>query len=190
MARLTDQARRDNGLAIADLLGNRGRSGLSLTLLALSAAAMVPLPGPFGLVFGSCLMMVAVQMLVGRQRLALPGFIGRRRLPLPVVEAIMATSQPWIARFETRMRAGRLKCLTGGLARFGLSWLVLAMAFLIALPIPFGNTLPALAVILIALALANRDGLVVLSALAMTAVAGAASYGLLLVAGSLLGFGA
>jgi hypothetical protein len=60
---------------------------------------------------------------------------------------------------------------------------------LIALPIPFGNTLPALAVILIALALANRDGLVVISALVMAAIAGAASYGLVLAAGSLLALG-
>jgi len=46
---LLDQARRQNGLAIADMVGHDGRAGLALALTALSTAAMVPLPGLSGL---------------------------------------------------------------------------------------------------------------------------------------------
>jgi hypothetical protein len=45
------------------------------------------------------------------------------------------------------------------------------MGILIALPIPFGNTLPGLAVILLGLGLALGDGLAVVGALILAAVA-------------------
>jgi hypothetical protein len=45
------------------------------------------------------------------------------------------------------------------------------MGVLIALPIPFGNTLPGFAVILLGLGLAVGDGLAVLGALVLAALA-------------------
>lgn len=186
MARLLEQARAEDGLAISDMLGAEGPVGLALALTALSAAALVPLPGPFGIFFGSCLMIVALQMLIGRKKLALPGFIARRRLSLTVVEAIFSASQPPIAFIEQYLSHGRLAFLTGHASHIGLAVLVFVLGLLIALPIPFGNALPAISVMLIALALANRDGLVVVLAVLLSGAASALSYFMVRLAGDLL----
>jgi hypothetical protein len=56
-----------------------------------------------------------------------------------------------------------------------LALIVTLMGSLIALPIPFGNTLPGFAVILLGLGLSAGDGLAVLGALILAAFATAMS---------------
>ena len=58
-----------------------------------------------------------------------------------------------------------------------------AMAILVMMPIPFGNVLPALALMLIGLGLVFRDGVAVILGLLMSGVALAATIGSLLMAG-------
>ena len=55
---------------------------------------------------------------------------------------------------------------------------VLSMGVIIALPIPFGNHLPGLAVMAIGAGLASRDGLAVLAGLTLSAVSAALTVGL------------
>lgn len=57
------------------------------------------------------------------------------------------------------------------------------MAFLVLMPIPFGNVLPALALMLIGLGLVCRDGVAGNLGLLMAGVALAATIGVLLMAG-------
>ncbi len=56
------------------------------------------------------------------------------------------------------------------------------MAIIVVLPIPFGNLLPALALMLIGLGLVFRDGIAVILGLLMSGVAWVATTGLLLMA--------
>jgi hypothetical protein len=184
MLELLDRARHDKGLELKRVLGREGRIGVAFTLLILALPTIIPMPGPFGFIFGTCLAFVAVQMMVGANRLWLPEWIGRRVLPLKAVEATISATRPWVLRFEAWLSPGRLAVLTGRKARIVLAIPILLLAILIALPIPFGNTLPALAVALIAVSLAERDGLMVIAAMALFAVACVASYYLATAVGS------
>ena len=56
------------------------------------------------------------------------------------------------------------------------------MAVIVVLPIPFGNVLPALAMMLIGLGLVFRDGVAMILGLLMSGVAVVATTGLLLMA--------
>ncbi len=56
------------------------------------------------------------------------------------------------------------------------------MAAILVMPIPFGNVLPALALMLIGLGLVFRDGVAVILGLLMSGVALVATTGLLLMA--------
>lgn len=184
MLELLDRARQDKGLELKCVLGREGRIGVAFTLLILALPTVIPLPGPFGFFLGSCLAFVAVQMMAGADRLWLPDFIGCRVLPLKVVEATVSTTRPWVLRFEAWLTPGRLGALTGRKARIVLALPILLLAVLIALPIPFGNTLPALAIVLIAISLAERDGLMVIVAMAACVAACIVSYHLAIAAGS------
>ena len=61
--------------------------------------------------------------------------------------------------------------LTGRVARVVLAAPLLIMAMTLALPIPLGNGLPAIAVIVFALGFMERDGLAILAALGICVVA-------------------
>jgi hypothetical protein len=77
---------------------------------------------------------------------------------------------------ESRLQPGRLGVLTGRIARIVLAIPVLLLAVLIALPIPFGNTLPAISIALIAISLAERDGLMIIIAMIVLVAACFACY--------------
>src|SRR5690606_38862765 len=77
---------------------------------------------------------------------------------------------PHIRRMERLLRP-RLLLLTGPLGERLLALIALALAIILALPIPFGNWPPALAIVLFALALLERDGLFYVLGLCATLLA-------------------
>lgn len=111
----------------------------------------------------------------------MPNFVGRRRLSAATISVVVRHIAPAVARIETLLRPGRFPALAGPTAQRLLGLPVFLLAIAIALPIPFGNFLPVIALVVIATALLERDGLAAavgfsLSLLALT-VSGALLYG-------------
>ena len=75
-----------------------------------------------------------------------------------------------LRRIEHRLRP-RASLLVTGRSKPPLALVMALMGVLIALPIPFGNTLPGFSVILMGLGLAISDGLAVLGALILAVLA-------------------
>lgn len=158
-------------VSIGDVVDRLGSSSLGLILLILTIPAIIPIPGPIGIILGSCLALVAVQVVAGAKRVWLPGWLRNRTLPTRFVIVAIARIVPWLERFERRLSPRRWKMLSGRVARPFLGLAILAMAVIITLPIPFGNVLPVVALAMLALALLERDGVAVLLALVMSLVA-------------------
>lgn len=182
-------------LDVADLLRARvtlgalferlGSDGLGLALLLLTLPTLIPVPGPIGMTFGGLIGLVALQVMGGARALWLPAILRRRSVPGPALRRVIARAWPHIARAETLLREGRLSKLAGRRARAALAFPLLLLAVAIMLPIPFGNVVPALALIAFSLGFMARDGAMVLVAVALSAAA-LIWTGLLLVAGTTL----
>ncbi len=156
---------------LGEVLAHLGDRAPGFLLLALAIPAVVPTPGvPVGMVFGTVLALVAVQMIVGRDRLEVPTWIGRRRVKRSTIHTVVEKATPMVERVERTLRTRYPALTRAGFLR-PLGVFVLLMGVLIALPIPFGNTLPGLAVLVIALGLIAKDGLAVLAGLGLGAVA-------------------
>jgi hypothetical protein len=136
------------------LLGGRGRAGLIL-LFALPNVLPAP-PGMSG-VLGLPLLYLSFQMMLGRVPW-LPRFIGHRSMPRDRFALLVDTAAPWLARAERLLRP-RWSWLINHRAERVIGAFCLLLAAVLALPIPFGNMLPALAISLIALGVLERDGL-------------------------------
>jgi hypothetical protein len=135
------------------------------------------LPAPPGLsgVLGLPLLYLSVQLMLGRVPW-LPGFIGDRAMPRDRFAQLVERLGPWLARAERLLRPRWSLLVSHGAERV-LGAICLVLAAVLALPIPFGNMLPAFAICLIALGILERDGVWV-------AVGTAVGFGaLLLVAG-------
>ena len=151
----------------ADRLGREaldglGRANLGLTILLLALPAMIPLPGPIAVFLGSCLAIVATQVMFGVRRVWLPLWLRKRHVRPSIVAAMADRTVPWLRRAEALLKPRRMRHLTsfGAQAALGLPMLLLSIA--LALPLPLGNFLPVIALSLIALAILQRDGLAVL----------------------------
>lgn len=149
-------------------------------LLLMAAPCLLPVPG-VGTVLG-----------LGMAALAAAMWQGRHGEPLPRRVAQLEMSRQWAQRVlgllaSTYAMAGhharaRLSHLAASGRRSWTAAVIGLMAVIIALPIPFGNVLPALALMLIGLGLVFRDGIAVLLGLATSGLALLFTVGLVLTA--------
>ncbi len=158
-------------ISIGDLVDRLGASSVSLLLLLLAILALLPIPGPIGQIFGGALAFVGLQVMRNARRVWLPQRIRKAHLPVPLLVATIRRFVPWLRWVERGMTRRRLLVLTSGRVRVWLGAAVVLLAVIIAIPIPLGNLLPALAIMTIALALLERDGMMVFVAIGMTLVA-------------------
>ena len=159
----------EGGLPAHQLVARLGADATWLALLLLGAAALVPSPGiPLGIVSGTAIALMAVQLLSGSRNL--PPAIARRRVPYRPLTLVIPYLVPWVERAESYLRP-RLATLSapGTAPLWGVA--ILAQGIIIALPIPLGNPLPGLAVGVLALGLMRRDGVALLAGLAFCVLA-------------------
>ncbi|MGD9481104.1 exopolysaccharide biosynthesis protein [Shinella sp. G-2] len=175
----------EGSIEIGKALSLMGQAGTALIILLLTLPALSPIPGPFGMIFGTALALVALQIASGCETIWLPISLKRRRLSSSTIDVTLRYAGPLIAWAEKIMRRDRLAVLTSKPVQMLLGFPIFLLAIAIALPIPFGNFLPAFALIVIAVALLERDGLVTLIGLILSVAALAATaalaYGVLAV---------
>ena len=153
---------------LVDLLGEQA-GGILLVVIAIPA--IIPAPGiPLGAVFGTVLVIIAGRMAASGAGLGLPRWLAQVRLRAPLITLLSRRGPALLRRIEHRLRP-RAGLLVTGRSKPPLALVMALMGVLIALPIPFGNTLPGLSVILMGLGLAIGDGLAVLGALILAVLA-------------------
>lgn len=161
-------ARVKGGLSVGEALEAMGQTSIAFTILFLAIPALTPIPGPFGMVFGTALALVSLQIVAGGRKIWLPAILRDRRVSPAALDLVVGHAVPVIARVEKLVRAGRLQVLTGPTVQALLGVPVFLLAVVIALPIPFGNILPVVSLVVLAVALMERDGLVTLIGLLLT----------------------
>ncbi|NKM46714.1 exopolysaccharide biosynthesis protein [Rhizobium leguminosarum bv. viciae] len=165
---MLELARVRGGLSIGEVLEAMGSTSIAFTILFLAIPALTPIPGPFGMIFGTALALVSLQIVAGGRKVWLPAIVRDRRVSSASLDLVVGHAVPVIARVERVVRAGRLEAFTGPTVQALLGIPVFLLAVVIALPIPFGNILPVFSLVVLAVALMERDGLVTLIGLLLT----------------------
>lgn len=178
LAALAHFARTHGSISVEEVLATLGQTSLAFAIVFLALPAMIPIPGPFGMVFGSILALVALQLMAGNRNIWLPRFLRQRRLSSSAVDLMVRHSAPWVARIERLMRRDRMRPLTGRTAHMLIGLPVFVMAVAVALPIPFGNLLPVISLLIMGAGLLERDGLATLLGVLVALIGLATSFGL------------
>ena len=152
-------------VTIGEVLDGLDRANLGLTILLLALPAMIPIPGPVAMFLGTCLAVVASQVMRGARRVWLPSWLRNCGVSPSIVGAMAKRTVPWLRRAEGLLRPRRMKSLTGLGALAALGLLIPLMSIALALPLPLGSILPVIALSLIALAILQRDGAAIIAAL-------------------------
>jgi len=145
---------------LAAQLDSRAWGGL---LFIFAAINVLPLPPGTSVFFAIPLMIVSVQMVLGRSSPWFPARIDRRGVKKTELERLIAKITGLEARIE-RVLKPRMASLTTPAATRLIGVVCFLLAILAAIPIPLFHMAPAAAILLFGLALIYRDGVVVIVA--------------------------
>ncbi|MBD2629071.1 exopolysaccharide biosynthesis protein [Trichormus variabilis] len=157
-------------LTLGHILAETSERGFSLVIALLVLPFLFPMPpgltGPFG---GACLIL-SLQMVLGRRSPWLPKKIANYQFPRAFAQIILNNlhrvtrvlekiARPRLARIANNHWTWQLNGLC-------ISWLTL----LLILPIPFTNPIPTVAILLLAVATIESDGLLMCISYVFTAL--------------------
>lgn len=159
--RAAADALEDQPLRLRQLFRLHGRGGPGALLVVLTVPCLLPLPGAGTLMSVG---LAALAWMIWRYfpRLVMPRGVGRLQLSAPMARRALHTLA-WLYEQAARVMRARLCWWVQPGHRIWLAPLVAAMAGAIFLPIPFGNVVPAVALLVLGLGLVFDDGLAVLA---------------------------
>lgn len=144
--------------------------GFLVLVFALPNGIPAPIAPGLSAILGAPLLLLAGQMVLGFQHPWFPQKWLRRSFRRADIAKMLRPAVPWLQKIERYLQP-RLQRIAGWRARRLIGAIVLWNAVLLSLPIPFGNLIPAWAIIMAALGQIERDGLLVLSALVVSVLA-------------------
>ncbi len=161
----TAAAVRGHRVTLRELLGYIGEQGLLVFCAVLAAPFLLPVSLPFmSTALGLPMLLIGFAVTMNRVPW-LPERLLDHALPSATVQDVLTRFSRWAERVEHLIRP-RMLGLTGSPAINVLNGglLLLSVLLLMApLPlVPFANTLPGIAIMLLALGMAERDGVVLL----------------------------
>ena len=164
---------RDPAVTLRELLALLGEQGLLVFCGVLAAPFLLPVTVPgMSTVLGLPMLLIGFAVMVSRVPW-LPERLLNQSLPAATVRSVLQKVRGWAERFEHLVRP-RLLGLTGGPAINvvnGVLVIVAVVLMMAPLPlVPFVNSLPALAIILLCFGMAERDGVVITLGYFMTLV--------------------
>ena len=144
-------------LPLQDLLAGMGRRAFGMLLLVATLPAFIPIPIG-GAISGPLVMLISIQLLIGRRKPWLPGFLATRGPHRGALLRFYRLIVPSLTRLEKVVRPRLPQLLHHRFAALFSGLLLLLLGFLLSLPIPFTNYLFGVLLLLFALALLERDG--------------------------------
>lgn len=178
--RETAAALSEERVSMQTLAHAHGSAAHGTLLLLMSAPCVLPVPG-VGTVLGVGMAALAVAMWQGHSSACLPRRVAEFELSRHWAQRVLGMLASAYA-MAGRLARARLNHLASPGRRSCTAAAIGLMAFIVMLPIPFGNLLPALALMLIGLGLVFHDGLAVVLGLATAGFAFFVTAGLMLLA--------
>ncbi len=171
---------RADSVTLVDILELAGERtfGFLLVLLALPSALPVPAPG-YSIPFGIVILLLAVQLMMGRSRPWFPQWFRKRSLKTKQAQGIIKAGIPWLRRLESISKPRYAFVCTSHTGQLILGGAIALMGLSMLIPLPLTNTLPAIGVFIIGFSLLEDDGAIGIMGLTVSAIAGALSITLL-----------
>lgn len=144
---------------IVDLLGTRAFGAL---LFIFALPNLLPLPPGSSTILGAPLLLLTPQVALGVEAPWLPKSIDARRIRGADLAKAFGRLLPWVERFEKISRP-RWAVMLSPLGERTIGAICSVLSFVLILPIPLGNLLPALTIGVFGFSLFQRDGLFVVA---------------------------
>ncbi|MEM8542562.1 MAG: exopolysaccharide biosynthesis protein [Cyanobacteria bacterium P01_H01_bin.119] len=160
------QTVREDKVTLKDILTLAGERTFGVLFVLLSIPSALPIPAPgYSVPFGVVMLVLAIQLIIGRARPWLPQGWNRSAFDLSQVQGIVKAGIPWLRRIEKISRP-RLKYICTSLpGRVIIGCAIALMSISMMVPIPATNTLPAIGIFITGFGLLDDDGAISLGGL-------------------------
>ena len=160
LARMLDRAEAEAVVSIGWLMEQLGGRSFGFALLVMAVLGVLP---GMSMVAALLVVWLAVQMMLGQEAAVLPGLVARRSIGVERLARLIGIVAPRLAWVERLVRP-RWPLLFQTTERLtGIMMLLLGLSMLS--PVPFSQLVPALVIMLLALAYLEEDGFALLLAL-------------------------
>ncbi len=149
-------------LSVGDLLDILEDRAFGIILLILALPCAVPFVYGVPQVLSVPLLFVAAQMILGRHKPWLPQGLRRRSFSTAAFRDMAHKAQPYLKWLEVVSRP-RLSWLSQGAPERLMGLFIFLFSLSIAIPLPLTNSVPGVAVGVMALGFVERDGLMIVA---------------------------
>lgn len=154
----------DSGITLRDLLALLGEQGLLVFCGVLAVPFLLPVTVPMmSTVFGIPMLLIGFAVMVSRVPW-LPERVLLHHVGAATARQMLARVRSWALRFEHLVRPRALALSGGALINIVNGALLMLAVLLLMAPlplVPFVNTVPAIAIMLLCFGMAERDGVVI-----------------------------
>jgi hypothetical protein len=159
----------DPKLTLQELVSAFGERGFGAMILVLSLLALLPWPPGGKGIFAVPIILMSLELAFQRDSIWLPRWALRASVSRTAYRSGVSRIMKLIRRVEALTRP-RLSYLTGEIADVVTGLVCVLLALMMALPVPFGDMLPGVTLVLFALGMMQRDGVAILLGAAGTAL--------------------
>ncbi|MEM8830028.1 MAG: exopolysaccharide biosynthesis protein [Cyanobacteria bacterium P01_G01_bin.19] len=146
-------------ISIAEILRQTGKRGFCLVISLLVLPFLFPMPPGLSGVMGLGCLILGGQMALGRKSPWLPKRVARFKFPRTLTQQLLKSVRRLITWLERIVRSRWVGISKHPYAWRGNGLCIAWLSVLLMLPIPFTNPLPAIAILLLAVATIESDGL-------------------------------
>jgi len=158
-------------ITFREVLTELRHRAMGFALLIFALPCCLPMPPGIPTVAGIAIVIIAVHLMTARKRLWLPSAIADKSISRADLRRVVERAVPYLERLE-KVCKPRLPVVTDPVGKVLIGIVIFALGFIMILPIPFlGNMPPGFAASVIAIGMAERDGLVVLIGTVASAIA-------------------
>ncbi|GAB4380650.1 MAG: exopolysaccharide biosynthesis protein [Elainellaceae cyanobacterium] len=157
-------------LTLSDVLAETSERGFVLVIALLALPFLLPTIPGFTTILGSAILLISVQMALGRRSLWLPRRVARFRFPKTLTQQLLNNLHRfsrWLEKIARPRWAGLAQHPSvwriNGIC---ISWLTL----LLMLPVPFTNSIFSLGILVFVIAMLEADGVLLCVAYALTGI--------------------
>ncbi|HBI20448.1 MULTISPECIES: exopolysaccharide biosynthesis protein [unclassified Brevundimonas] len=161
----------DPKLKLEELVAAFGERGFGAMILILSMLALLPWPPGGKAVFAVPIILMSLELAFQRDAIWLPRWALNASISRPAYRAGVSRIMK-VVRYVENLTRPRIPFLTGEIADTVTGLVCVVLALIMALPIPFGDALPGIALVFFALGMMQRDGVAILLGAAASGACG------------------
>ena len=160
-------SRGQSDVSVGEIVDRTREAGFGF-IIAFLAICSVPLPG-ISVPFGAAIMYGAVQIMIGMHRPWLPAALRRHRVSIATLDWLSGVLARWTSWIEKLVRPRFVFMTRGPLWLLcGVGLFVLGFGLSLPIPIPLSNLFFVIPIVIYAISMLERDGLLMLLAHTMT----------------------